>query len=125
MVDVNHENCASYSDIKSAMEDGSIVVIDVRNSDEIAASGKIQSKRWMNVPYKNEELEAALQLPEDEFEKRYGGKKPLEDGADVVFNCGSGKRSSRAVAVALTLGYPNARHYAGGLKQWKLDTAAK
>lgn len=125
MVEVKPENCASYRDIKSAMEDGSVVVIDVRNPDEVAASGKIQSKRWLNVPYKNGELESALQLPDDEFEKRYGGKKPKSNGTDVVFNCGSGNRSSRAVAVALSLGYPQARHYSGGLKQWKSDTTSQ
>lgn len=96
-------------------------MVDVRSADEVAASGKIASKRWLNIPFKEGELEQALKLTNEEFEQKYTAKKPTSDGSDVVFNCGSGNRSSRALALALDMGYQKARHYKGGLKQWKAD----
>ena len=51
-----------------------------------------------------DELEFALNLSDDVFEKRYGFAKPPDDGDHVVFYCRSGIRSLRSLVIAKNLG---------------------
>jgi rhodanese-related sulfurtransferase len=44
---------------------------------------------------------------------------PDPAGREVVFACGSGKRSVTASLIAQTAGLPYNAHLAGGLKAWK------
>lgn len=50
------------------------------------------------------ELEKALQISDDEFEKLYSIPKPKIDD-ELVFSCRGGKRSAQALQKALNQGY--------------------
>ena len=51
------------------------------------------------------EIEAALGLSEDEFTSKYGRDKPAVTDTNIVFHCGLGIRSIKAVTMARELGY--------------------
>lgn len=51
------------------------------------------------------EVEDALALQPDEFEERYGAKKPSKDDTNIVFHCRAGVRSLSALQSAHQLGY--------------------
>ena len=63
-----------FSEVKQGLEEKSILLIDVRNPDEIRNMGRIPGSH--NIPLS--ELKAALQLPEQEFDQRFGFPKPVE-----------------------------------------------
>ena len=50
-------------------------------------------------------LEGALALPPEEFERRYGVKKPAKDDCNLIFHCKSGKRSLKALKLARQMGW--------------------
>jgi rhodanese-related sulfurtransferase len=50
------------------------------------------------------ELNGALQLPPEEFSKKYGADLPLKS-APLVFSCRSGNRSRRAMNAVRQLGF--------------------
>ena len=50
------------------------------------------------------DVELALNLPEESFQKVYSIPKPEKD-RDVVFLCLAGVRSAKAMNIAHTLGY--------------------
>ncbi|MDB5890412.1 MAG: Rhodanese-like protein [Polaromonas sp.] len=78
------------------------VVIDVSEAEEFAA-GHVGGAR--NIPFAQleEKLPSAVK------------NKSLP----VILVCGSGAKSSRALAVAKKLGYEQAQALGGGLKSWK------
>jgi rhodanese-related sulfurtransferase len=78
------------------------VVIDVCESDEFATGHVVGAK---NVPF-------------NEMEKRLTAAVKNK-GVPLILVCQSGARSSRAVALAKTLGYEQAQSLAGGLAAWK------
>ena len=51
-----------------------------------------------------DEIESALKMPADLFEKKYSFEKPREN-EEIVFYCRSGKRSQQALTLARNLGY--------------------
>jgi rhodanese-related sulfurtransferase len=51
------------------------------------------------------ELSAALQLPPEEFKKKYSCPEQPSKSAPLVFSCRSGNRSRRAMNAALELGF--------------------
>lgn len=111
MVEVPPENCARVEEVI----DGDLLVIDVRNPEEVA-TGKIESKRWLNIPIA--EFTEAMNMSQKDFKDKYGEDKP-DDGSGIVTNCGSGNRSSRALKMALEMGMNKAKHLPGGYKLWK------
>lgn len=93
------ENLAP-SDVARWMAERAILLIDVREPDEYAA----------------ERIHGALLFPLSTFDP-----KALPDPGDrkIVFQCGSGMRSAKAMAMAADAGVPIAGHLAGGIKAWK------
>ena len=51
------------------------------------------------------DVERALKMPEDSFEKKYGTRKPSADNENIVFHCQGGVRSRKAMNLAHSLGY--------------------
>jgi rhodanese-related sulfurtransferase len=76
---------------------GSVVLVDVREPGEYAA----------------EHIAGAVLHPLSAFDA-----EKLPPG-DVVFQCGSGKRSLTAVQRAAAAGLPHRAHLAGGIAAWK------
>ncbi|OMH84923.1 putative thiosulfate sulfurtransferase, mitochondrial [Zancudomyces culisetae] len=77
-------------------------IIDVRNPGEYG-SGHIPGAH--NIPHT--EISAALQLNDDEFEKKYNFKRPQKNDQDhpVVLYCLAGKRCLMAADAMQSLGY--------------------
>ncbi len=76
---------------------GSVVLVDVREPAEFAA----------------EHISGALSHPLSAFD---AADLPA---AELVFQCGSGKRSLTAVQRAAAAGLPHRAHLAGGIAAWK------
>jgi rhodanese-related sulfurtransferase len=87
-------------EVKAGMEAGEILLVDVREPDEIAA----------------ERIPGAVVVPLKSFDL---GAIPDPEGRRVVFSCRSGNRSVTASLIAQSAGLPYDSHMAGGIKAWK------
>ncbi len=88
------------------------VLIDVREKEELSY-GMLPTAH--NIPL--HELEYALDLVPEDFQKKYRFKKP-EKEEKVIFYCRTGGRSSMATAFAEEHGYIHAMNYAGSIYDW-------
>jgi len=88
------------TEVKQAMDDHKIVLIDVREPAEFAA----------------ERIHGALLFPLSTFDP---AALPADDDRMVVFHCGSGKRSADAIERCRRAGLPIDTHMEGGLMAWK------
>ena len=80
-----------FAEIKIRLEDSSIVLIDVRNPDEVESMGKIPGSNLVPWP----QLEEAISLSDEDFVERYGFAKPQKD-AEIVTHCIGGGRAGKA-----------------------------
>jgi len=87
-------------DVARWLAERAILLIDVREPDEYAV----------------ERIHGALLCPLSSFDPR-----ALPDPGDrkVVFQCGSGMRSAKAMAACADAGVDFAGHMAGGIQAWK------
>lgn len=88
------------AEVAARLKTGSIVLVDVREPGEFA----------------QERIHGALLFPLSTFDPAAlpdGGKRA------VVFHCGSGMRSAKAVAACEKAGLVHHVHMAGGLQAWK------
>jgi rhodanese-related sulfurtransferase len=90
----------SPAEIRQRLADRSIMLIDVREPDE----------------HRAEHIHGALLYPLSTFDP---GALPLPGTAEIVFHCGSGKRSAMAVGRCLEQGLAHTAHMAGGIQAWK------
>lgn len=90
----------TVDEVKSGLESGTIVLVDVREPDEVAA----------------ESIPGAVNVPLSTF-----NVAALPDPGDktLVFSCRSGQRSQKAAAAAQAAGVDLHRHMAGGILAWK------
>jgi rhodanese-related sulfurtransferase len=79
---------------------GRILLVDVREPAEFA----------------NERIHGALLHPLSTFEPK---SLPVDGSRRVVFQCGSGKRSRKALETFLKATGADAAHMAGGIAAWK------
>jgi rhodanese-related sulfurtransferase len=86
-------------EVKQGLEDGSLVLVDVREPHEFAAG---------HIP-------GALSHPLSTFDP---AALPVEEGRRIVFSCASGVRSMRAIEFAQAAGLDLREHYKGGFKEW-------
>lgn len=86
--------------VKAGLEDGSILLVDVREPNELAA----------------ERIPGAVDFPLSTFDPA-----ALPDPGDkrLVFSCRSGRRSVTASKAAQAAGLPYDAHMAGGILAWK------
>ncbi len=84
-------------DIKNGLQDGSILLVDVREPHEYAAG---------HIP-------GAVSHPLSSFDPA-----SLPNGKRVVFSCAAGVRSARALEFAQAAGLDIHEHYKGGFKDW-------
>lgn len=99
----------SPEQVKRELENGNVVLIDIRESEELKQNGKIakavHAPRGMLEFYADESL--PYHKPEFDKNKR------------IILHCASGGRSALAAATLKTMGYNNVAHLDGGLKAWK------
>ena len=87
-------------EVKQALDQHKIVLIDVREPAEFAA----------------ERIHGALLFPLSTFDP---AALPADDDRMVVFHCGSGKRSADAIERCRRAGLPHDTHMDGGMMAWK------
>ncbi|KQT83381.1 rhodanese-like domain-containing protein [Aurantimonas sp. Leaf443] len=92
-----------------AIADGGHVVVDVREPNELAASGKIPGA--VNIPLG--QLAVALDPADPQHEPR------LTDGTPLLFYCAAGGRSAKAADLAVANGVSDVSHIAGGFGAWR------
>lgn len=113
----------SLKELKSRMKDKSVVVIDVREPDEIAATGAIEHAGMTaaNIPLGLICGEAnVLSMSPEDVEHDFGVKLPAkdDDSKAIVFSCRSGMRAGNAAMMAESLGYKNVLNYKGSANEW-------
>ena len=86
--------------VKAGLEDGSILLVDVREPNELAA----------------ERIPGAIDFPLSTFDP---AALPDPEGKRLVFTCRSGRRSVTASKAAQAAGLPHDAHMAGGILAWK------
>ena len=97
------------------MDDPATVVIDVRTSEEINATGPLSATAYA-LPL-DEILQGAFSKSAEDFEDDYGFPKPMHD-ATMVFTCAAGARSDVAARVASAAGFQRPVNYVGGATEW-------
>jgi rhodanese-related sulfurtransferase len=90
----------SVEDVKAGMDAGKILLVDVREPDELLI----------------ERIPGAVEMPLKSFDPA-----ALPDPGDkrLVFSCRTGNRSITAALLAQEAGLPYDAHMAGGIKAWK------
>lgn len=88
--------------VKRGVEDGSMLVIDVREEHEYEAG---------HIP-------GAVSHPLSEFDPHALAALIAEDGRRPVLSCAAGVRSANALVAAQRAGLDIAEHYRGGFKDW-------
>jgi rhodanese-related sulfurtransferase len=86
--------------VKAGLDDGSILLVDVREPNELAA----------------ERIPGAIDFPLTTFDP---SQLPDPEGKRLVFTCRSGRRSVTASKAAQAAGLPYDAHMAGGILAWK------
>lgn len=85
--------------IKAGLDEGRILLVDVREPHEFAAG---------HIP-------GAVLHPLSTFDP---AALPPAEGRRIVFSCRTGVRSVRAIELAQAAGLPVNEHYKGGFKDW-------
>ena len=86
--------------------------------EEVAARMKIGGMELIDVrepgEYDAERIQGAMLFPLSTFDPH-----ALPKNVDIIFQCGTGKRSAMAVARAQAAGMRHCAHLAGGIQAWK------
>lgn len=88
------------ADVQAGLENGTILLVDVREPDELRA----------------ESIPGAAAMPLSRFSPF---ELPDPQGKRLVFSCRSGQRSQQAAAAAQRAGLPYEEHMKGGILAWK------
>ncbi len=88
------------AEVKTALDAGQILLIDVREPAEFAA----------------ERIHGALNFPMSTFDP---SALPVADDKRIVMQCGSGKRSAMAIERRRAAGHKLDSHLGGGIMAWK------
>ncbi|KRT80472.1 hypothetical protein AMK59_7744 [Oryctes borbonicus] len=106
---------ASFEEVKNLKDNKSVLLIDVREPQELKETGIIPGS--INIPLSD--LESTLKATAAEkFLAQFQREKP-DLGTPLVFSCKAGIRSEKAQNIALKLGYSNVRNYKGGWLDWE------
>ena len=90
----------SPQDVAEGLTKGEIMLVDVREPNEVAAAA----------------YPDAILMPMSQYDP---SALPDPGGKQVVFACGSGKRSTMASLMAQEAGLPYDAHLEGGMKAWR------
>ena len=90
----------SVEEVKAGLEAGTILLVDVREPNELAA----------------ERIPGAVEFPLSTFD---ASALPNPGTKTLVFSCRSGQRSQKAAAAAQAAGIDRHHHMVGGILAWK------
>ena len=88
------------SDIRQGLENGTVLLVDVREPHEFQAGA----------------IPGSISMPLSQFDP---AGLPTDRGR-VVFSCAAGVRSMRAIEFAQAFGRDIREHYTGGIKDWAM-----
>ncbi|XP_030748713.1 rhodanese domain-containing protein CG4456-like [Sitophilus oryzae] len=108
--------------VREAVRDPRIIVIDVREPNELIEAGKIEGT--VNVPLGEVQVALGPEVSKEEFRKRYSAHKPDKE-FPIIFTCRSGRRSGIAQKTAFDLGYTRVSNYTGGWLDWEKHTQGR
>eukprot|EP00546_Thalassionema_frauenfeldii_P018900 CAMPEP_0178904464 /NCGR_PEP_ID=MMETSP0786-20121207/5714_1 /TAXON_ID=186022 /ORGANISM="Thalassionema frauenfeldii, Strain CCMP 1798" /LENGTH=172 /DNA_ID=CAMNT_0020575923 /DNA_START=134 /DNA_END=652 /DNA_ORIENTATION=+ len=97
-------------------EDSGYLVMDVREYNEVEASGKI-SPTTQTLPLSIISQQQAFEMDAEEFESLVGFPKPTPEET-LVFSCAAGIRSVTAAQWAAQAGFTQLVNYQGGASEW-------
>jgi rhodanese-related sulfurtransferase len=86
------------------VENPDLVVMDVRRAEEVAEKGFIESPNYVHIP-----LETFIEQQD---------LWPADKDTPIAIYCGSGHRSTMAMAILWTYGYNDVRSLKGGFGGW-------
>ena len=87
-------------EVSRMLQEGTILLLDVREPGE----------------YEAEHIQGALLCPLSSLEPKM---LPVPENLTVVFQCGSGVRSAKALNSCSAVGLPFRKHLRGGIQAWK------
>ncbi|MDQ4064956.1 MAG: rhodanese-like domain-containing protein [Actinomycetota bacterium] len=99
----------SPEQVASELESGDAVVVDLREPQELEATGMIPGA--IHAPRGMLEFYADPSLPYH--------KDELERDKRIILHCASGGRSALAAKTLKDMGYTNVAHMEGGIKAWQ------
>lgn len=99
----------SPEQLRDELRDPKVVLVDIREAEELAQNGKIQGS--VHAPRGMLEFYADPSLPYH--------KPEFDEQKRIVLHCASGGRSALAAKTLKEMGYSNIAHLDGGLKAWK------
>ncbi|XP_043594754.1 thiosulfate sulfurtransferase/rhodanese-like domain-containing protein 3 isoform X1 [Bombus pyrosoma] len=105
----------NYNEILKAQNDSSVLIIDVREKEEIDETGKLPGS--IHIPM-GDVANTLLSLSEKDFKERFNKEKPSKN-TKIILSCRSGKRSGMVQEEIQKLGYENAYNYVGGWLDWE------
>jgi len=80
-----------FEELKQGLDGDTLVLIDVRDSEELKVQGRIP--KAINIPLP-EIPDAFRNLTDDQFKEKYGFAKNADN---LVFSCRSGRRAEAAI----------------------------
>ena len=95
--------------VEAELKLGNTVVIDLRESEELAATGRIPGS--VHVPRGMLEFRADPTSPYHQ--------DPIDPSKRIILHCASGGRSALAATTLQAMGYNNVAHLDGGFTAWK------
>ena len=89
------------------VEKPDLILIDLRTEGEVESGGIIESDVQANIPI-------------EQFLARKN-EWPADKDAEIILYCGTGHRSTIAMAIMWQYGYTNVRSMKGGINEWKQE----
>jgi len=106
---------ATYEEIKNLSKKPEVLLIDVREHQELIDTGTVPTS--INIPLGQVKEKLSNDFSDQEFLKLFNRKKP-DLSNEIIFMCKIGGRSHKAMELARTLGYKNVRNYLGSWEDW-------
>lgn len=95
--------------VEAELSSGDAVLIDLRETEELAADGRIPGS--VHVPRGMLEFRAD---PTSQYHQ-----EPFDRSRRIILHCASGGRSALGAASLQAMGYRDVAHLDGGIKAWK------
>lgn len=99
----------SPDQVFTALQKGDVVVLDIREKDEVAVTGSIPGA--IHVP------RGLLEFTVDPGSPTY--RTELTPETHIILMCDTGRRSALATETLTALGFTNVAHLYGGFHAWK------
>src|SRR5215218_2898151 len=99
----------SPQQVKEELSKDNVVLIDIRDGDELKQNGKIAGSVHPSRGMLEFYADPSLSYHKPEFDKNNR----------IILHCASGGRSALAASTLRQMGYENIAHLDGGMKAWK------